>query len=195
MIIRIAKKSDIPSSEITPEDVYINRRKFLGASAGIGAAAFLGCGAAGAESEAAETDSQDLEPTSWEDITTYNNFYEFGLDKADPARNAHTLVTRPWTIKVDGLCAKPGDYQLEDFVKPSVMEDRTYRFRCVEAWSMVDPVAGLPPGRRDRPRRARSEREIRRLRDAVGSGSRCRSGAGSRGSAGRTARVCGWTKR
>ena len=144
MIIRIKKKSDIPSSEITPEDVYINRRKFLGASAGIGAAAFMGCGAASADNDAAGADSQDEEPNSWEEITTHNNFYEFGLDKTDPSRRAHTLVTRPWTVKVDGLCNKPGDYQLEDFIKPSVMEDRVYRFRCVEAWSMVIPWRGFP---------------------------------------------------
>ena len=164
MIIRIRKKSDIPSSEITPEDVYINRRKFLGATAGIGAAAFMARGAAAAETfvpgaSAARTAGapgppslvsdpaagrQDLEPSSWEDITSYNNFYEFGLDKKDPARNAHTLVTRPWTIEVDGLCARPGEYQLEDFVKPSTIEDRVYRFRCVEAWSMVIPWRGFP---------------------------------------------------
>ena len=153
MIIRIRKKSDIPSSEITPEDVYINRRKFLGATAGIGAAAFMARGAAAAEARVPGSrpgiagpaaGRQDLEPTSWEDITSYNNFYEFGLDKKDPARNAHTLVTRPWTIEVDGLCAKPGEYQLEDFVKPSTMEDRVYRFRCVEAWSMVVPWRGFP---------------------------------------------------
>ncbi len=153
MIIRIRKKSDIPSSEITPEDVYINRRKFLGATAGIGAAAFMARGAAAAEAlvpgsrpgiAGPAAGRQDLEPTSWEDITSYNNFYEFGLDKKDPARNAHTLVTRPWTIEVDGLCAKPGEYQLEDFVKPSTMEDRVYRFRCVEAWSMVVPWRGFP---------------------------------------------------
>ncbi len=153
MIIRIRKKSDIPSSEITPEDVYINRRKFLGATAGIGAAAFMARGAAAAEARVPGSrpgiagpaaGRQDLEPSSWEDITSYNNFYEFGLDKKDPARNAHTLVTRPWTIEVDGLCAKPGEYQLEDFVKPSTMEDRVYRFRCVEAWSMVVPWRGFP---------------------------------------------------
>ena len=153
MIIRIRKKSDIPSSEITPEDAYINRRKFLGASAGIGAAAFLAPGTAAAEALAPRGLSgiagraagrQDLEPSSWDDITSYNNFYEFGLDKKDPSRKAHTLVTRPWTVKVDGLCARPGDYQLEEFVKPSTIEDRVYRFRCVEAWSMVIPWRGFP---------------------------------------------------
>ena len=140
MIIRTRKNSDIPSSEITPESAYINRRRFLGASAGIGAAAFL------SRDAAASTHStlQDDEPNTWEEITTHNNFYEFGLDKKDPSRNAHTLVTKPWTVKVDGLCKKPGDYQLEEFIKPSAIEDRVYRFRCVEAWSMVIPWRGFP---------------------------------------------------
>ena len=141
MIIRTRKNSDIPSSEITPESVYINRRKFLGASAGIGTAAFLSRDLAAASSLAIR---QDEEPNTWEEITTHNNFYEFGLDKEDPSRNAHRLVTKPWTVKVDGLCNKPGDYPLEDFIKPSTIEDRVYRFRCVEAWSMVIPWRGFP---------------------------------------------------
>ena len=140
MIIRTRKNSDIPSSEITPESVYINRRKFLGASAGIGGAAFLSRDAAASTL----APHQDEEPNTWEEITTHNNFYEFGLDKKDPSRNAHTLVTKPWTVKVDGLCNKPGDYALEDFIKPSTIEDRVYRFRCVEAWSMVIPWRGFP---------------------------------------------------
>ena len=140
MIIRTRKNSDIPSSEITPESVYINRRKFLGASAGIGAAAFLSRDAAASP----RAIRQEEEPNTWEEITTHNNFYEFGLDKKDPSRNAHTLVTKPWTVKVDGLCNKPGDYALEDFIKPSTIEDRVYRFRCVEAWSMVIPWRGFP---------------------------------------------------
>ncbi len=140
MIIRTRKNSDIPSAEITPESVYINRRMFLGASAGIGAAAFLSRDAAAS----ALSIRQEEEPNTWEEITSHNNFYEFGLDKKDPSRNAHTLITKPWTVKVDGLCNKPGDYALEDFIKPSTMEDRVYRFRCVEAWSMVIPWRGFP---------------------------------------------------
>ncbi len=149
MIIRIKKNSDIPSSEITPESAYINRRKFLGASAGIGAAAFLARGAASAQSGTPAHASplsarQDEEPNTFEEITSYNNFYEFGLDKKDPSRNAHALVTEPWTVKVDGLCNNPADYHLEDFITPSTIEDRTYRLRCVEAWSMVVPWQGFP---------------------------------------------------
>ena len=146
MIIRIKKNSDIPSSEITPESAYINRRKFLGASAGIGAATFLARGAAAAQSGTSPLSaSQDEEPNTFEEITTYNNFYEFGLDKKDPSKYAPSrLVTEPWTVKVDGLCNNPADYHLEDFITPSTIEDRTYRLRCVEAWSMVVPWRGFP---------------------------------------------------
>ena len=83
-------------------------------------------------------------PTRGEEITTYNNFYEFGTGKEDPSKHAHALVTEPWTVKVDGLCNNPGDYALEDFITPSTIEDRVYRFRCVEAWSMVIPWRGFP---------------------------------------------------
>ncbi len=149
MIIRTAKPSDIPSSEITSESAWINRRKFLGASAGIGAASLFGMSrldAAGArlDPESGDPIPQELEPNTWEEITSYNNFYEFGTGKSDPARRAHTLVTAPWTIRVDGLCNNPGEYQLEDFIKPSTIEDRVYRFRCVEAWAMVIPWRGFP---------------------------------------------------
>jgi methionine sulfoxide reductase catalytic subunit len=77
-------------------------------------------------------------------VTSYNNFYEFGTGKDDPKKNAGSLVTKPWTVKVDGLVGKPGDYALEDLLKPSKMEDRIYRMRCVEAWSMVIPWRGIP---------------------------------------------------
>jgi methionine sulfoxide reductase catalytic subunit len=81
---------------------------------------------------------------SYKDITTYNNFYEFGLDKGDPARHAHTLKPRPWTIAVEGHCAKPGTYNIEDIVKWFPLEERIYRLRCVEAWSIVVPWVGFP---------------------------------------------------
>ncbi len=146
MIIRSRKPSDIPSSEITPESAYINRRKFLGASAGIGAAAFLGVDPVRADTAfpGGHSAPQDDEPNTLEEITSYNNFYEFGTGKEDPSKRAHALVTSPWTVKVDGLCNNPADYQLEDFIKPSTIEDRTYRLRCVEAWSMVVPWRGFP---------------------------------------------------
>ena len=145
MIVRVAAGNRIRSSEITSESVYLDRRAFLGASAGVGAATLLGFGDAAAAGVAPNPlANQELEPTDEDLVTSYNNFYEFGLGKEDPARNAHTLVTRPWTVKVDGLCNNPADYALEDFVKPSALEDRVYRFRCVEAWSMVVPWRGFP---------------------------------------------------
>ena len=85
----------------------------------------------------------DEELTPFDDVTSYNNFYEFGTGKSDPVRNAHTLRPRPWTIEVGGLCDNPGTYGLEDFIKPGNIEDRVYRMRCVEAWSMVIPWQGF----------------------------------------------------
>ena len=142
----------LPSSEITPESVWVDRRRFL-AAAGAAGAGLLGAGAL-SRLAAAPQPQRPLgtpyglqpgdEPTSYEDVTTYNNFYEFGTSKDDPAVEAQGFRTRPWTVRVDGLCAKPGNYQLEDFLKPSRVEDRIYRFRCVEAWSMVIPWRGIP---------------------------------------------------
>ena len=83
-------------------------------------------------------------PNSFDDITTYNNFYEFGTDKDDPAANARRFVTRPWTIRVDGLVDKPGTYDLDSFIKPYALEERIYRLRCVEAWSIIVPWVGIP---------------------------------------------------
>jgi sulfoxide reductase catalytic subunit YedY len=84
------------------------------------------------------------ELTPWDDVTGYNNYYEFGTEKEDPAANAKNFRTRPWTVRVDGMVNKPADYQLEDFIKPHKLEDRIYRHRCVEAWSMVVPWMGFP---------------------------------------------------
>jgi sulfoxide reductase catalytic subunit YedY len=80
----------------------------------------------------------------WEDITTYNNYYEFGTDPADPSNNAGSLKTKPWTVKIDGMVSKPGDYHLEDLIKPYALEERVYRHRCVERWSLVIPWVGFP---------------------------------------------------
>jgi sulfoxide reductase catalytic subunit YedY len=145
--MRIGRPIDVKSSEITPESLYVNRREWLAAAAG--AAAF---GAFGAEASAQEPQAlgkpfglqPDDKPTPWPDVTTYNNFYEFGTDKSDPARTSKNFKTSPWTITVDGLAGKPGKFQLEDFIKPSTVEDRIYRHRCVEAWSMVIPWRGIP---------------------------------------------------
>ena len=87
--------------------------------------------------------STDEEPNSWQDITTYNNFYEFGTGKEDPYYNARDFVTAPWSVRVSGECDKPGDYHYEDIIGPHTLEDRIYRHRCVEAWSMVVPWTGF----------------------------------------------------
>jgi sulfoxide reductase catalytic subunit YedY len=149
----IKRPDDIRSSEITDEKHYLNRRKFLVATgaasvAAVGAAwagGLLAPGSLPARGAArdAETQEQD-KPNSYEDITSYNNFYEFGTDKDDPKNNAHTLRTRPWTVEVSGLVKKPAAYALEDLLKPHKLQDRVYRLRCVEAWSMVIPWQGIP---------------------------------------------------
>jgi len=144
MIIR--RPPDIRPSEITSPDLYHDRRRFLAASGAI-----LGSAIAGPALAAAPFPHLKKGPfgtnepvNSMRDITTYNNFYEFGTDKSDPARNAHTLVTRPWTIKIDGEVKKPQTVDVETLMKWSAPEERIYRMRCVEAWSMVIPWVGLP---------------------------------------------------
>jgi methionine sulfoxide reductase catalytic subunit len=141
MLIR--KPDDIESSAITPESAYVDRRRFL-AVAGAAAAGVVTSGRLA--SALSPGRGQEEKPNSWEEITTYNNYYEFGTDKEDPSQNAGKFRTKPWTVKVDGLVKKPADYHLEDLVKPFKLEDRVYRFRCVEAWSMVIPWQGIPLG-------------------------------------------------
>ena len=120
--------------DCTPEATFLNRRQAIaGITAGVGLAG-LGLPAAASETP---------EPNSYDDITQYNNYYEFGTGKGDPARNAHTLTTAPWSVKIDGLVDKPGDYAFEDILKAMTIEERIYRFRCVEAWSMVIPWNGF----------------------------------------------------
>ncbi|KHA50826.1 protein-methionine-sulfoxide reductase catalytic subunit MsrP [Sulfitobacter geojensis] len=121
--------------DVTPEAAFLNRRQLIaGAAAGVGLAAMAGQGQAATEG---------LEPNSYEDITQYNNYYEFGTGKTDPARNAHRLTTSPWTVKIDGMVDKPGDYAMADIMDAMTIEERIYRFRCVEAWSMVIPWNGF----------------------------------------------------
>ncbi len=143
MLIRKKRPGDgdIPSSEITPESVYLDRRQFMKA-AGLAAAAgsILPTAAAAACSPG---EAPDDKPNTYEEITTYNNFYEFGTDKSDPSRNAGDFKPEPWTVEVAGLCENPGKYALEDFLKGYDVVDRTYRHRCVEAWSMVIPWRGV----------------------------------------------------
>ena len=141
MLIRRAP--DIQASEITDEALYLDRRRFI-TRAGVGLAALSTLGAS-RTLEACEGGSQDDDKlTPYEDVTTYNNFYEFGTDKDDPAKNAHTLRPRPWSIAIEGHVKKPAVYAIEDFLKPHKLEERVYRMRCVEAWSMVIPWLGFP---------------------------------------------------
>lgn len=123
----------LKDSDVTPEAVFLNRRQVLAGAAAAGLASI------GGSLQAQEA----LEPNSYEDITQYNNFYEFGTGKTDPAANAHTLVTRPWTVEIDGLVDKPGTYAFEDIMKAMTIEERIYRFRCVEKWAMVIPWNGF----------------------------------------------------
>ena len=154
MLLR--KTPDIRSSEITDKKLYLHRREFIQAAAvgAIGTAAgTLGVPQADAAPSwprvkipafAKTSYGNGEKPNAYQDITTYNNFYEFGTEKEDPSNNAGPLKTKPWTVKVDGLVAKPADYQLEDFIKPYALEERIYRMRCVERWSLVIPWIGFP---------------------------------------------------
>ena len=148
----IKKPDPIRPSEITSESNYLNRRQLIaGLAAGV---ALPGCSPKAAElpaeGELADVGespySTDEAPNSYEDITTYNNFYEFGTGKSDPARNAGSLETRPWSIEVSGAAEVTGTFDIEDFIKPHRLEERIYRLRCVEAWSMVVPWVGIPLG-------------------------------------------------
>jgi len=135
----------IPSSEITPESEYLNRRAFLG-RLGAGAVVAAGAPFVGAPDTPSPTGGATQNPdplTPLESITRYNNFYEFGLDKEDPARYAQNFRTRPWTVVVDGHVNKPATYELDDLLRPFTIEERVYRLRCVEAWSMVIPWQGF----------------------------------------------------
>jgi len=143
----IKKRDDIKSSEITPESLYCDRREFLRAAGLLGiATATVSAGALARAASAHAAQGQELkdELTPFEDVTTYNNFYEFGTDKAEPAENSKGFKTKPWTVRVEGMVNKPAAYAIEDFIKPSKLEERVYRHRCVEGWSMVIPWMGFP---------------------------------------------------
>ena len=129
-------KNTLKDHHVTDEAAFLNRRQLMG-----GAAAGLGLAAAGAGR--AQTAGGDLVPNSYEDITQYNNYYEFGTGKDDPARYAGALTTKPWTVTIGGMVDRPGDYAFEDIMKAMTIEERIYRFRCVEAWSMVIPWNGF----------------------------------------------------
>ena len=150
MLIR--KAGDIRPSEITSESNYLNRRDFIRAGA-IAGGALITPNAIGAmipdapmaklTDVAVSPYSTDETPNSYDDIATYNNFYEFGLGKDDPVKYAEDFKTRPWTIEVSGEAEKTGTFDFDDFIKPFDLEERIYRMRCVEAWSMVIPWVGI----------------------------------------------------
>ena len=144
----------IPASEITPQEIWSARRRWLGQAAALGLLAGTGPVALAARTEG--DGLADLpgrpngafsvmdKPTAWRDITGYNNFYEFGTDKEDPRRHAGHMVTEPWTVEVEGEILKPRVFDIEALRKLAPMEERVYRLRCVEAWSMVIPWVGYP---------------------------------------------------
>ncbi len=119
-------------ADVTPRAAFLNRRQVMAGFAGVGLASL-------ARPAAAEA----LEPNTWEEITSYNNYYEFGTRKDDPAKYAHTLVTEPWSVTIDGLVDRPDEYDFKDIMSEMTVEERIYRFRCVEAWSMVIPWNGF----------------------------------------------------
>ena len=130
-------KSDLKQSEVTDEQVFVNRRHLLAGLAGIGLAGGL------ASASSAAQRAEELVPNEWEDITNYNNYYEFGTGKSDPAKYAGALSTTPWSVEINGLVDRPAVYHLEDILQKMTIEERIYRFRCVEAWSMVVPWNGF----------------------------------------------------
>ncbi|MSO61234.1 MAG: protein-methionine-sulfoxide reductase catalytic subunit MsrP [Acidobacteria bacterium] len=156
----IKRAADLRESDVTPKETFLRRREFLAvagstavavATNGLGPV-FTATPTAAAQNPAAQKlanlkkspFSTDEKLNSYKDITTYNNFYEFGLDKADPGKYAHTLKPKPWSVVVEGQCGKPGAYNIEDIMKWAPLEERIYRLRCVEAWSMVVPWVGYP---------------------------------------------------
>ncbi len=144
-------RSDLDEREVTPEALYLRRREFLA----LGAAGAVGAllpevGRAGDPQGAAVSVQKRSElaggekPTPWDDVTSYNNFYELGTDKDDPKRNGGTLKPRPWTVRIDGEVAKPQTVDIDSLLGWAPLEERIYRMRCVEAWSMVIPWVGFP---------------------------------------------------
>jgi sulfoxide reductase catalytic subunit YedY len=127
-------KNDLTRADVTPYDAFVNRRQLMGGALGLGL-----IGAAGM----ARAQEDALTPNTYEDITQYNNYYEFGTGKGDPARNAHMLTTDPWTVEINGMVDAPGDYSMAQIMEAMTIEERIYRFRCVEAWSMVIPWNGF----------------------------------------------------
>ncbi len=171
MLIKVKTGREIPSSEITPESVYHSRRDFMRTAAQVSLGAGLVGSSVFTQAQAAAAADLNLaskpawleqqiaarkpvpesgfyttteQITPFDDVSTYNNFYEFGTDKGDPSSNARDFRIDPWSVEVTGEVAKPGTYTLEDILKPHALEERVYRMRCVEGWSMVIPWVGFP---------------------------------------------------
>ena len=123
---------DLTRADVTPLKAYLNRRQILAGAAGMGLLSMAG-----------RAQAEELEPNGWEEITSYNNYYEFGTGKGDPAEYAGQLTTEPWTVTIDGMVDRPGDYDFKTIMDEMTVEERIYRFRCVEAWSMVIPWDGF----------------------------------------------------
>ena len=156
MLIKIGNSSDFKDCDVTDPEVYLARRNFVrtsvkylagGVLANYGFLINLSHASLDFSAIKKSAFSTNEELTSYESVTSYNNFYELGSGKKDPKLNAHLLKTEPWTIKVEGECNKPGSYNLEDFISPHALEERIYRLRCVEAWSMVIPWIGIELGK------------------------------------------------
>ena len=183
MLIKRRDNLHIPSSEITSEDSFLNRRSLLKAAGILGALkAFPSFGVEERQIYTADADivgppwlehklnsvrkglySSNERPTPYEYVSGYNNFYEFGTDKTDPAKNSGEFVTEPWSVEVSGLAEKTGTYHLEDLIVPQQLEERVYRLRCVEAWSMVVPWIGFPLNKLLRRLEPRSEAKFVRF--------------------------------
>jgi methionine sulfoxide reductase catalytic subunit len=144
MVIR--KPSDLRYSDVTPKQVYLNRRRFLAGSIALGALGSTPAALANTKLSGVSKShfSTSEKPTPYDAITHYNNFYEFGTDKEDPSKNATHFVTSPWTLRVEGEVAKPVTLDHDELFKVAPLEERIYRHRCVEAWSMVIPWVGFP---------------------------------------------------
>ena len=156
MLIKIKHRSDLRDYDVTDESLYYERRQFINTSVKFATASMLAAYAWLPEFSFASLDFSSIkksryslkeQPTPLQSITSYNNFYELGSGKKDPSLNAHLLKTKPWSIAVEGNCNKPGVYNLEDFLSPAILEERIYRLRCVEAWSMVIPWVGIELGK------------------------------------------------
>ena len=140
----IKRSPDIRSSEITPKDIYLNRRRFLAGLPLVGAGLMGASRVEAAKLAAAQSplSTKSEKVSSMQDATTYNNYYEFGTSKEEPARNAHTLKPAPWSVAVEGEVAKPKVFDIDALLKLAPLEERIYRMRCVEGWSIVVPWIG-----------------------------------------------------